>query len=638
MRNIFVLLLISMTTVSSAQTVFNYGPHTVKKEEFWRAYTKNNPGKPTAASVREYLELYIRFKLKVQAAKDLKLDTLPNLQNDIAAFRAQIAEQYMKKSAFSKELITEAAERSGTEIDAAHIFIEYNADSAAAKKQADLAWKQLQEGADFNITARNYSTNVYVKATDGYLGYISVLSLPYELENVVYALAPGTYSKPVAGSKGWHIFKVLRMRKSVGTMTAAQILFTIPPDASQEEKAAVQRKADSVYQLLRSGLSFSEAAATYSHDKFTYMNGGVLPAFRFTDFDPAFSKAAFALEKDGEFSAPVNTPAGWHIIRRITRSSTNTDLTNPEVYQKWSDQVNADARINTVAKRQKEEMKTASGYKVIPYNETQLWQLTDSMLAATNYAAVFKANQQNRLFQLKDKTVTVADWLKFVKSKYNQANSNNVNGYGELMNEFTETTIEQYYKDRLERMNPEFGYQMQEFREGSLLFEVMERTIWSVAPADSAGLLQYYNNNKTKYKWQPSVTAIIFNCADTSVANQALLLMKQNTANWQDYMDQLGGYALADSGRFEFSQLPVKEGTKFAAGTFTAVETNANDGSSSFCYIISVHETPDQRSFEEAKGLVINDYQLLLEEKWIGELKKKYPVKVNEAMLKELLK
>lgn len=638
MRNIFVLLLISIATVSSAQTVFNYGPHTIKKEEFWRAYTKNNPGKPTAASVREYLELYIRFKLKVQAAKDLKLDTLPNLQNDIAAFRAQIAEQYMKKSAFSKELITEAAERSGTEIEAAHIFIEYSGDSTAAKKQADLAWKQLQEGADFSITARNYSTNVYVKATDGYLGYISVLSLPYELENVVYALVPGTYSKPVAGSKGWHIFKVLSMRKSVGTMTAAQILFTIPPDASQEEKAAVQRKADSVYQLLRSGLSFSEAAATYSHDKFTYMNGGVLPAFRFTDFDPAFSKAAFAMEKDGEFSAPVNTPAGWHIIRRITRSSNNTDLTNPEVYQKWSDQVNADARINTVVIRQKEEMKTASGYKVIPYNETQLWQLTDSMLAATNYAAVFKANQQNGLLQLKDKTVTVADWLKFVKSKYNQANSNNVNGYGELMNEFTETTIEQYYKDRLERMNPEFGYQMQEFREGSLLFEVMERTIWSVAPADSAGLLQYYNNNKTKYKWQPSVTAIIFNCADTSVANQALLLMKQNTANWQDYMDQLGGYALADSGRFEFSQLPVKEGTKFAAGTFTAIETNANDGSSSFCYIISVHETPDQRNYEEAKGLVINDYQLLLEEKWIGELKKKYPVKVNEAVVKELAK
>lgn len=638
MRNILTVLFLVAVSSVSAQTVFTYGPHSVTKEEFRRAFTKNNPGKVSEAAIREYLELYIRFKLKVQAAKDLKLDTLPNLQNDIAAFRAQIAEQYMKKPAFSKELVTEAVQRSGTEIEAAHIFIEYNADSAAAKKQAELAWQQLQQGADFASTARTYSTNAYVKATDGYLGFISVFSLPYELENVVYSLATGSYSRPVAGSKGWHIFKVLSQRKSAGTMTAAHILFAIPPDASQEEKAAIQRKADSVYQLVKNGLSFTEAANIYSHDKLTYMNSGVLPEFHYTDYDPAFSKAAFGLQNDGDISAPVYTSSGWHIIRRISRNTPANDLANPEVYQKWSDKVNADARINTVIKRQKEEMKTASGYQPVSFNAAQLWQLTDSMLAATNYAAIFKANQQKHLFLLKDKTVSVADWLKFVKGKYNKSENNSVNGYAELMQEFTESTIEQYYKDRLERMNPEFRYQMQEFREGSLLFEVMERTIWSVAPTDSTGLQQYYNKNKSKYQWQPSVTAIIFNCADTAVANQALLLMKQSTANWQDYMDQLGGYALADSGRFEFDQLPVKPGTKFTPGMFTPIETNPNDGSSSFCYIIAIHETPDQRSFEEAKGLVINDYQLLLEDKWIGELKKKYPVKVNESVLKELMK
>lgn len=638
MRNILLALLLIVTTAGTAQTIFSYGSHKVQKEEFWRAYTKNNPGKATEASVREYLELYVRFKLKVQAAKDLKLDTLPNLQNDIAAFRAQIAEQYMKKQAFSKELILQAAERGGTELEAAHIFIEYGTDSAAAKKQAELAWKQLQQGAGFATTARTFSTHIYVKATDGYLGFISVFSLPYEFENVVYALEPGTYSKPVAGAKGWHIFQVMSKRKSLGTMQAAHILFAIPPHSSQEELARIRNKADSVYQLLKNGLSFKEAANTYSNDKLTYMNEGVLPGFHYTDYDPAFSKAAFALEKDGDIAAPVSTPSGWHIIRRISRQEWSADLSNTEVFQKWSDKVNNDPRINTVINRQKEEMKTASGYQPVAYNAEQLWQLTDSMLAATNYAALFKSTQQQRLFQLKDKTVTVSDWLRFVKGKHNKAGNDNVDGYQELMQEFTETTIEQYYKDRLERMNPDFGYQMQEFREGSLLFEVMERTIWSVAPADSAGLLQYYNNNKEKYKWQPSVNAIIFNCADTSVANQALLLMKENTAKWQDYMDQLGGYALADSGRFEFNQLPVKEGTRFTPGMFTPVETNPNDGSSSFCYIIAVYENAGQRSFEEAKGLVINDYQVKLEEKWITELKKKYPVKVNETVLKELIK
>ena len=206
------------------------------------------------------------------------------------------------------------------------------------------------------------------------------------------------------------------------------------------------------------------------------------------------------------------------------------------------------------------------------------------------------------------------------------------------MKQFVETTAEQYYKDRLESMNENFRYQIKEFSEGSLLFEVMERKIWSVAPTDSAALVNFYTGNKTKYKWQPSVNAIVFNCSDTSVANRALLLMKKDPLKWKDSMDGFNGTALADSGRFEFNQLPVTEQRGFTTGTFTPVITNTNDGSSSFCYIVKVYNTEDQRSFDEAKGLVINDYQLLLEEQWINQLKKKYPVKVNEAVVKGMVK
>jgi peptidyl-prolyl cis-trans isomerase SurA len=53
---------------------------------------------------------------------------------------------------------------------------------------------------------------------------------------------------------------------------------------------------------------------------------------------------------------------------------------------------------------------------------------------------------------------------------------------------------------------------------------------------------------------------------------------------------------------------------------------------------MKMYNTEDQRSYDEAKGLVINDYQLLLEERWINQLKKKYPVKVNEAVVKGMVK
>jgi peptidyl-prolyl cis-trans isomerase SurA len=187
-------------------------------------------------------------------------------------------------------------------------------------------------------------------------------------------------------------------------------------------------------------------------------------------------------------------------------------------------------------------------------------------------------------------------------------------------------------------MNPEFGYQIQEFTEGSLLFEVMEKNIWSKAPIDSSGLHDYYEQNRTKYNWAASADAIIFNCADTATANKAIAMMKTNSSLWKDYIEKLGGYAISDSGRFELSQLPVSVGTKgLQAGTFTPVETNTDDGSASFSFIIREYPNPEPRNFDAAKGLVINDYQQVLEERWMGDLKKKYPVKVIEPELQKII-
>lgn len=637
MRNLLILLSLLLVCSGHAQTIFSYGPHQVSKNEFWRAFTKNNTGPVNEKAIREYLDLYIRFKLKVQAAKEAKLDTLSNLKNDIAGFRAQMIDQYMREQGNSKELIMEAIERSKEELELAHVFVAFEKDSSTAKIQIEKAYKELQGGADFEKTASSYSTHTIVKNSNGYIGYISAFSLPYELENVVYGLKAGTYSKPVKGSKGWHVFKLLNRRPSAGKMKAAQILIGFPADADAAEKEQAKKLADSVYTLVSTGaMKFEEAARMFSTDKFSYANGGEMQEFSYSTYSPAFSNAVFALSNDNAVSKPFSSAMGWHIVKRISLTPVKTDSNDPQVWDEWTTKVNADARIAVAVAQAKESMKKQCGYKPLPYNAKQLWALTDSMLKAKDYVRFFKANRQKPLFQLTGKTISVTDWLQFAKSQPGIKDANGAYGYGDVLNQFTETTIEQYYKDRLELMNEQFKNQVQEFTEGSLLFEMMERTIWSKAPADSIGLLKYYNANKNKYKWQPSVSAVLFNCADTAVATEAMRQMKANPGDWKQIMDNLGGRALADSGRFEYNQLPITPGTTLKPGMFTTVETNANDGSSSFCYIIQQFPGDDQRSFTDAKGLVINDYQLQMEEQWINQLKKKYPVKVNEVVVKGL--
>lgn len=637
MRKILSLSLLLLCFSSNAQTLFSYGTNTVDKKEFWRAFSKNNNGATDEKAVRDYLDLFIRFKLKVQAAKEAKLDTLPNIKNDIAGFRAQMSDQFMQNNTAVKEVIAEAQDRSKTELEVAHIFVVYGFDSTAAKKQIEKAYQQLQTGADFGKTSEAFSTNEYVKSTKGYIGYISVFSLPYDIETTVYNLPVGAYSKPVAGPTGYHILKLISKRKSLGTMKAAQVLIAVPANASAADVNEAKEKAETVYKEAKAGEKFETLAFKYSNDKLSYASGGVMPEFGFTKYDPAFSKAAFNLKNDGDISEPVRLSDGFHIIKRISLKPAVENNNDAAFLQEMTEKVNADARVNVALARVKQQMKTASGFKQLPYNEKELWTLTDTTLSSKSYVTFFKANQTKPLFLLKGKTISVTDWLKYAKAQQPYHTYGSIN-YNKLMNQFIETTVEQYYKDRLESTNEDFRYQLKEFSEGSLLFEVMERKIWSVAPTDTVALLAYYNKNKSKYKWQPSAGAVIFNCSDTAIANKALTMMKADPTKWKEYMNDFNGTALADSGRFEMNQLPAVNGGEIKPGMFTQVVTNPNDGSASFCYVVKLFNTEDQRTFEEAKGLVINDYQLLMEEQWITQLKKKYPVKINEPVLKSLIK
>ena len=94
------------------------------------------------------------------------------------------------------------------------------------------------------------------------------------------------------------------------------------------------------------------------------------------------------------------------------------------------------------------------------------------------------------------------------------------------------------------------------------------------------------------------------------------------------------GRVQADSGRYELTQLPGTENTSLRPRSFTNPIVNQSEVITTMMYIVKTYTEKSPRNFEDAKGLVLNDYQQLLEEKWIAELKQQYPVKVNEKVLR----
>jgi peptidyl-prolyl cis-trans isomerase SurA len=113
--------------------------------------------------------------------------------------------------------------------------------------------------------------------------------------------------------------------------------------------------------------------------------------------------------------------------------------------------------------------------------------------------------------------------------------------------------------------------------------------------------------------------------------------MEKDPASWRSLVSPLDTRVQADSGRFELSQLPLQQ-QRPLAGKFTEPLKIAGDDNTSFMYIIKLYPERQPRNFEDAKGFVLNDYQMHLEEKWIAVLKKNYPVKIDESVLRSLLK
>ncbi|WP_127133113.1 peptidylprolyl isomerase [Pseudoflavitalea rhizosphaerae] len=637
-------LIIGSTATGLAQTIFTFGGKPVSKEEFLKAYNKNNTAEqPTDKSYRDYLELYTRFKLKVQAAYDQRLDTLPAQLAELTGFRNQVVDNYMNDDASVNILINEAAERLKKDISVAHIFVaadEHASPEAIARAEEKIKniQQRLQNGEDFAQLALQVSEDPAVKNNKGAIGYITALVLPYAMENAIYATAPGKTSAIVRSQIGFHIFKNLAERPAIGKVTVAQILLGYPPDASDQQKAASRRKADSLIIVLNNGADFKELALMYSTDNTTYQSGGEIMEFGVGRYAPAFEQAAFALKKDGEISAPFETDYGVHIIKRIKRSPLPGDLNDKIFQESLRTQVLQSDRMNVAKnilydKIRKEVLFKQHASAPMP----QVIAYGDSLLQNKNPkgGAYFKENPV--LFQVKDKAYRFSDWKEFLQSMLRLENMRHLPA-SQLFETFCERTTFDYYRDHLENYNPEFAYQLHEFKEGNLLFEIMQRKIWDVASTDSVGLHSYYEANKDKYWWEASADAVIFTAINAAAAEDARKKLEANPKEWKSISENSNGNLQADSGRFELGQIPVFERTNFTDGLITANVKNEADNTITFAYILKVYRDKSPRNFADARGFIVNDYQLMLEEKWINELKKKYPVRIKEKIVKSLPK
>ena len=639
MRHLLAGAALFFSLQSSAQTLFTYGRDSVSVNDFLKAYQKNNTGNKTAKALQEYLDLYIASRLKIKEAESRGYDTIPQLLSDMASLRNQVLPMYEKDQETLNRLAEEAFNRSQKDVHLAHIFIGFTStglpDTAKAKQKAAEAYAQLQKKASFSEVAKHYSEDPSVKENGGDLGFITVFSLPYELESLAYATSVGKISPIYQSKAGLHIFKNLGERKALGRVKAAQILLAFPPDASADQKASLKKLADSLYNRLENGEDFGKLAAAFSNDYISASANGVIPEFGVGQYDPIFENTVFGL-KDGAISKPFQTAHGYHIVKRISRTPV-TAKKDAAALQALKERIETNDRIAITKDVLVQKVLNNAPFRKLPFKSEQLWAFTDSLFSSKKPAIPVQLSASTPLFRLGEQTIPVSDWIVYAQNFRYKQDGSGFKPYPQVWDEFVHAKALDYYRNNLEKFNADFKAQIQEFKEGNLFFEIMQRDIWGPAQTDSVALKKFYDQHKNNYVWTKSADAVIFYASDENVATLLANQLKKSTANWRELVTGMSDKVTADSSRFEINQLPNGDKIALKEGMITTPLLNKADNTASFAYILHLYTSPEQRSFEEAKGLVINDYQAELEKKWVNELKNKYPVNINQNAWSALL-
>ncbi len=662
----------------------------ITKSEFEAVYKKNN-GKDMSAekkSVNDYLDLFVNFKLKVKEAEQMGLDTLPSFKQELGGYKKQLAAPYLTDKDATDKLITEAYQRMQNEVKASHILVkcaedalpkdtleawhriniiltvasgktasaaqisEYeslvkkNAYGKAKPTKADtteanqkinsikdlVAGKGVDKKKDlFSQAASATSDDVSLKDVGGSLGYFTALEMVYPFENAAYNTPVGEISKIVRTRFGYHILKVYDKRANTGEILTAHIMIKLNKDMKHDDSLKAKQKIDEVYTKLKAGDKFEDLAKNYSDDKQTGANGGELSWFYERKFPiEEFSKQAFALQKNGDFSKPFTTKFGWHIVLRKDRRTLPTfEAMKTELKNKVAkDSRSYQSKESFIAKLKKQYM-----FKEMPKEKEALNKTIDSTYFQGTWKAE-KADKLNKeLFSIADKKYTQKDFAKFLEShQTRRAKSDVTMTINSQYKNFVDESLIAYEETQLDKKYPEYHNLMQEYRDGILLFDLTDKKVWSKAVKDSAGLEKFYEANKNNYLWDERADVSTYKCANDKIAKEVRKMLEAKKTE-KEITEKLNKKSALDVSVENVTYLKG-ENKDVDANWKQGIAPDVKQADGKINIMLVNKLTPKTpKKLAECRGMVTSDYQNYLEKDWIANLRTNHKIDINKDVL-----
>lgn len=484
----FCCQLASFGQSNPTDTLFSINNIPYSSQEFSTLYHENKLDSQNQLSIKEALDLYILFHLKLSEAKRTKIDTLPEVKNELQINRDIALNAFLYPTIVTEDKIQEAFKRIQYFLRARHILVKINKrstprDTLVAYQEALDIYKDLLKGKSFEKIARHHSDDQSVKANHGELGYFTAFDLDYKFESATYKLEIGEFSKPSRTQFGYHIIQILEKIPNPGKIKVKHILL----EYKAENESKTKQRIDSLCTMLMEDADFEQLAKKYSTDKRSAQSGGILPWFGLFETHPKIEEVAFQLKEIGEISKPIKTDFGFHILQLIDKKDySSLDQCREEIQQLIAidnrSKISTSQLISKIKKdyQFKENRELLSNfYSILDYAYADLW---------------------DPLFSIDGKEYSQEDFANYLSQQASKDIYENFIEYiNRIYDNFSNNSILAFYKKKSLENNNDLVNLIQNYENRVLVFSIKKQNVWLPAKNDSTGLLEFYQNQRNRY-------------------------------------------------------------------------------------------------------------------------------------------
>ena len=616
--------------------LFTVADTPVYAEEFTRIFNKNLDlvKDESQKDVDSYLKLFVNYKLKIKEAQAKGLDTMPSYLRELGNYKSQLAKNYLTDTKVTDALVEEAYNRSVNEVKASHVLIMLDANASAQdtlsayNELLKLRERILKEGYESVQKEVHNGKTVYAEN----LGYFSAFKMVYDFENAAYSTKVNEVSMPFKTRFGYHIVSVEDVRPSRGERTVAHIMISNKRDDKLED---AETRIQEIYRKIQQGESFESLAKQFSEDKSSASKGGVLEAFGGGQLSSTeFEDVAFGLKNISGISEPFESGFGWHIIKLLNKSevedfnSMKSELEARVKRDSRSQLINTSI-VNTLKERYNvKDNPEALEYFVSIMNEGYYlgsWKLPEGFTGSKTLCIIDKKiitydNFGQYLFKNQRRAVQKKPFNVLIKENYNT---------------FLNSNLMTYQEDNLENESEDFANIVAEYRDGLLLFDLMETEIWNASKTDSVALQNFYNTNKSNYNWSKRIDADVASSSNKNTLKTVKKMMEAGQTP-EEIKEKLNINGVVEV-IFTSGIMDKEHQALTAEMTFEKGVSKIYKHESAFVVANIKDVLPESpKTYEDAKGQIISDYQVVKEKQWLESLEQKFPVRINESVLTEV--